>query len=327
MKIFRITALSLVLILGLNSCKKESQNQWNVEITTPAEKVEITDISKELYDPNVSSESFKAKFPWFQETVSDADFAKRRADPEEIKIYKEAAAKIDQKKLQTDLQDLFSHIRFYFPSFKSPKVFLFSSALQMIQDPIFYDAKGNQLFIDMTGFMGEGNPNYKGLEMYFQKSMNPNNIVPKVAQIFAEGFVKESPDHQKFIDMMILNGKIMILKDAFLPTYPEYLKMNYTQKQYEWAVSNEANIWNYFVENNIIFGDDHRLEDRFIAPGPFSKFYTEIDNESSPQIAIFTGWQICKEYLKQKPETKLQDFLGLDATVIFNQSGYKPKVK
>ena len=147
MKIFRITALSLVLILGLNSCKKESQNQWNVEITTPAEKVEITDISKELYDPNVSSESFKAKFPWFQGTVSDADFAKRRADPEEIKIYKEAAAKIDQKKLQTDLQDLFSHIRFYFPSFKSPKVFLFSSALQMIQDPIFYDAKGNQLFI------------------------------------------------------------------------------------------------------------------------------------------------------------------------------------
>lgn len=327
MKIFRITALSLVLILGLNSCKKESQNQWNVEITTPAEKVEITDISKELYDPNVSSESFKAKFPWFQGTVSDADFAKRRADPEEIKIYKEAAAKIDQKKLQTDLQDLFSHIRFYFPSFKSPKVFLFSSALQMVQDPIFYDAKGNQLFIDMTGFMGDGNPNYKGLEMYFQKSMNPNNIVPKVAQIFAEGFVKESPDHQKFIDMMILNGKIMILKDAFLPTYPDYLKMNYTQKQYEWAVSNEANIWNYFVENNIIFGDDHRLEDRFIAPGPFSKFYTEIDNESSPQIAIFTGWQICKEYLKQKPETKLQDFLGLDATVIFNQSGYKPKVK
>jgi hypothetical protein len=196
----------------------------------------------------------------------------------------------------------------------------------MVQDPIFYDPKGNLLFIDVTGFMGEGNPNYKGLEMYFQKSMNPNNIVPKAAQIFAEGFVKESPDHQKFIDMMILNGKIMILKDAFLPTYPEYLKMNYTQKQYEWAVANEANIWNYFVENNIIFGDDHRLEDRFIAPGPFSKFYTEIDNESSPQVGIFTGWQICKEYLKQKPEVTLQDFLNTDATVIFNQSGYKPKL-
>lgn len=327
MKIFRITVLSLGLVLALDSCKKETQNPWNVEVKTPAEKVEITDISKAFYDQNLPLDQFKAEFPWFQGTVSDADFVKRRTDEGETKIYKEAIAKIDQKKLQADLHDLFSHIKYYFPEFKSPKVYLFSSALQMVQDPIFYDVKGNLLFIDVTGFLGEGNKHYKGLEMYFQKSMNPNNIVPKVAQIFAEGFVKESPDHQKFIDTMILNGKIMILKDAFLPTYPEYLKMNYTQKQYQWAVDNEANIWNYFVENNLIFGDDHRLEDRFIAPGPFSKFYTEIDNESSPQVGVFTGWQICKEYLKEKPDTQLQDFLKTDATVIFNQSGYKPKLK
>lgn len=326
MKIFRITALSILIFLGLNSCTKEPENRWKVEVKNPAEKVEIIDISKNFYDQNFPLAQFKSEFPWFQGTVNDAEFVKRRADQGEIKIYKEAIAKIDEKKLQADLRDLFSHIKYYFPAFKSPKVFLFSSALQMVQDPIFYNPKENLLFIDVTGFMGEGNPNYKGLEMYFQKTMNPNNIVPKVAQIFAEGFVKESPDHQKFIDMMILNGKIMILKDAFLPTYPEYLKMNYTQKQYEWAVANEPNIWNYFVENNLIFGDDHRLEDRFIAPGPFSKFYTEIDNESSPQVGIFTGWQICKAYLNQKPDIKLQDFLNTDATVIFNQSGYKPKL-
>ncbi|WP_267401535.1 MULTISPECIES: gliding motility protein GldB [unclassified Chryseobacterium] len=327
MKIFRTIALSLLLVLGLSSCKKESQNQWNVEVKNPAEKVEITDISKEFYDQNVPLDQFKSKFPWFQGTVSDADFGKRRADSQEVKVYKEAIAKIDVQKLQKELHELFSHIKYYFPQFKSPKVFLFSSALQMVQDPIFYESKENLLFIDVTGFMGENNANYKGLEMYFQKSMNPNNIVPKVSQIFAEGFVKESPDHQKFIDQMMLNGKIMILQDAFLPSFPDYLKMNYTQKQYDWAVANEANIWNYFVENNLLFGDDHRLEERFLSPGPFSKFYTEIDNESSPQIGIYTGWQICKSYLKEKPETKLLDFLKMDATVIFNQSGYKPKLE
>lgn len=327
MKIFRTIALSLLLVLGLNSCKKESQNQWNVEVKTPAEKVEITDISKQFYDQNVPLDQFKTQFPWFQGSVSDADFGKRRSEASEITVYKEAIGKIDQKKLQKELQDLFSHIKYYFPQFKSPKVYLFSSALQMVQDPIFYDSKGNLLFIDVTGFMGDGNPNYKGLELYFQKSMNPQNIVPKVSQIFAESIVTESPDHQKFIDQMMLNGKIMILQDAFLPSFPDYLKMNYTQKQYEWAKGNEANVWNYFVENNLIFGDDHRLSERFLSPGPFSKFYTEIDNESSPQIGIFTGWQICKEYFKQKPETKLTDFLKMDGTTIFNQSGYKPKIK
>ncbi|MET3537123.1 gliding motility lipoprotein GldB [Chryseobacterium limigenitum] len=327
MKIFRTIALSSLLVLSLNSCKKDAQNQWNVEVKNPAEKVEITDISKQFYDSNVSLDQFKTQFPWFQGTVSDADFGKRRTDAAEVKLYKEAIGKIDQNKLQKELQELFSHIKYYFPQFKSPKVFLFSSALQMIQDPIFYDEKGNLLFIDVTGFMGDGNPNYKGLELYFQKSMNPQNIVPKVSQIFAENVVKESPDHQKFIDQIILNGKIMIVQDAFLPNFPDYLKMNYTQKQYDWTVANEANIWNYFVENNLIFGDDHRLVERFIAPGPFSKFYTEIDNESSPQVGIFAGWQVCKAYFKEKPDTKLVDFLKMDATTIFNQSGYKPKLK
>lgn len=327
MKIFRIITLSSLLVLGLNSCKKEPENQWKVEVKNTAEKVELTDISKEFYNQQMPLDQFKAKFPWFQGTVSDADFEKRRGDEAEIKIYKEAASKIDQNKLQKELQDLFSHIKYYFPKFKNPKVYLFSSALQMIQDPIFYDEKGNLLFIDVTGFMGDGNANYKGLEMYFQKSMNPQNMVPKVSRLFAENIVTASPDHQKFIDQMVLNGKIMILQDAFLPDVPDYLKINYTQKQYEWAKANEANIWNYFVESNLIFGDDHRLEERFITPGPFSKFYTEIDNESSPQIGIFTGWQICKKYLSEKPETKLTDFLKMDATVIFNQSGYKPKLK
>lgn len=325
MKIFRFIALSSILILALDSCKKDPEKLWKVEIKETAEKVEITDISKEFYDAKIPLDQFKTRFPWFQGTVSDADFEKRRADAEEIKIYKEAAGKIDQTKLQKELQGLFSHIRYYFPKFKNPKVYLFSSALQMAQDPIIYDADGNQLFIDITGFMGDGNANYKGLELYFQKSMNPQNIVPKVSQIFAENIVTESPDHQKFIDQVILNGKIMMLQDAFLPDTPDYLKMNYTQKQYEWAVANEANIWNYFVEGNLIFGDDPRLVERFITPGPFSKFYTEIDNVSSPQIGIFTGWQICKAYFKQKPETKLVDFLKLDATKIFNESGYKPK--
>lgn len=324
MKIFRIAILSSILVLSLDSCKKEQESQWKVEIEKPAEKVQVVDISKMFYDKNVPLDQFKNSFPWFQGTVPDEDFSKRRTDANEIKIYNEAIHKIDVQKLQTELQELFSHIKYYYPKFKSPKVYLFSSALQMAQDPIIYDEKTGFLFIDITGFMGDGNANYKGLEMYFQKSMNPANIVPKVSLIFAENIVTGSTE-QKFVDQLILNGKIMTLQDAFLPNFPDYLKMNYTAKQYDWAVSNEANIWNYFVENNLIFGDDPRLVERFISPGPFSKFYTEIDNESSPQIGIFTGWQICKSYLKQNPETKLLDFLKLDAQTIFNKSGYKPK--
>ena len=181
------------------------------------------------------------------------------------------------------------------------------------------------LFIDISAFMGENNPNYQGLELYFQKSMNPQNIVPKVSEVYAQFFVPRTNNHQKFIDEMIYNGKIVTLQDAFLPSFPDYLKMNYTQKQHEWAVENEVNIWNYLVEQNLLYSDDSRLVDRFIAPGPFSKFYTEIDNESTPQIGIFTGWQICKKYFQVNPDTPLQKFLDTSAQEIFTQAKYKPK--
>ena len=192
-------------------------------------------------------------------------------------------------------------------------------------EPIFYHAKENMLFIDITAFMGENNPNYKGLEQYFQKSMNPKNILPKVSLILAEYFITPTGDSQKFIDHLVYYGKLMTLQDAFLPQEPDALKMNYTPEQYEWAKANEANVWNFFVENNLVFSDDQRLNERFINPAPFSKFYTEIDNESSPQIGIFSGWQICKKFYQEKPETKLADFLKMSAQEIFNQSNYKPK--
>lgn len=325
MKFFRYVFFSGVFLWVAVSCNKKTEDHWKVEITKPAQKVEAIDISKEFYANNTSLESFKAKYPWFQGTVSDEDYALRRADTEEAKIYKDAISKIDVPKLNTDLTDLFSHVKYYFPNFKEPKVFLYSSALQGVMDPIFYHPQQNMIFIDITGFMGENNPNYKGLEQYFQVSMNPQNIVPKVSEVLAENFVEPDMDHQKFIDELIYNGKISTLQDAFLPDFPDYLKMNYSQKQYEWAKENEVNIWNFFVENNLVFSDDIQLQERFIKPGPFSKFYTEIDNESSPQVGIFIGWQICKKFFQEKPDTKLTDFLKMNAQEIFNQSNYKPK--
>jgi hypothetical protein len=124
------------------------------------------------------------------------------------------------------------------------------------------------VFIDISAFMGEGNSHYIGYENYLQTSMNPDNIVPKVAMVLAQNVVPANREHQKFIDQIIYQGKIMTLQDAFIPNIANNLKINYTPKQYDWAVANEVNVWNYFVESNIIFGEDHRLEERFILPAP-----------------------------------------------------------
>ncbi|QIG90866.1 gliding motility protein GldB [Chryseobacterium sp. POL2] len=324
-----IASLSvLALVIMTNSCKKETEKpQWEVEVKNPIAKVDMVDISGKFYDENYPLEDFKKEYPWFQGSVADKDFAERRKDEHEVAIYKEAISKIDVNKLNKDLANLFSHIKTYFPSFKAPKVFLYSTAVyyDSILNPIFYKPEENFLFIDISAFMGDKNKAYSGIDFYIQKSMNPSNIVPKVSLSFAEQMVQRRPTEQKFIDELVYNGKIQILQDIFLPDTPDFLKMNYTKEQEEWNIANEFNIWNYFVENDYLFNSDPELASRFIQPGPFSKFYTEIDNESSPQVGVWIGWQICRDYLAKNPNVKIPEFLKKNATEIFNASGYKPK--
>ena len=43
---------------------------------------------------------------------------------------------------------------------------------------------------------------------------------------------------------------------------------------------NETNIWQYFIEKQILYKTDPEWVDRFLEPAPFSKFYLQLDNES-----------------------------------------------
>lgn len=326
MKFFRILAVSAFISLFLFSCKKEPKEIWKVDIDTPKEKIEIIDISKDFYDSKIPFSEFKNKYGFFLSPGFDDNFyEKKRINPLEIQIYQKSVTPQVVTKLQKELPELFARIKHYFPKFQNPKVYVFSSATAMYQEPVMYNAKQNAMIIDLSSFLGGKSEYYKGIEDYFKSSMNPENLLPKSSEAIAYAIVPYNKAEQKFLDEMVYSGKVMILQDAFLPNVPDYLKMGATAKQYEWSTNNEADIWNYLVENDYLFSPDSRLIERFISPGPFSKFYTEIDKESSPQIGVFVGWKIGRKFFEKKPDTKLEDFLKMSATEIFNQSEYKPK--
>ena len=313
------------VIFSLFSCKKETENRWNVEIKK-SESVKITDISAEFYNEKIPFETFKNDFSFFlSPQVPDATYEKKRKDALEKRVYKMALSLNKISEMEKNLESLFAHIKFYFPQFQNPKVYIFSSATELYEEPILYVPDQNILFIDISAFMGEKSEFYEGIEHYFRKEMTPGNLIAKVSETIAADYVPATPDHNKFIDKIINYGKMLTLQDAFLPKTIDQYKIGYTKEQQSWAISNEENIYNYFVENDLIFSDDNRLDERFLTKGPFSKFYTEIDQKSSPRVGAFIGWQICRKYLAEHPDVSLQKFLQLPATQIFNNSNYKPK--
>jgi uncharacterized protein YjaZ len=83
-------------------------------------------------------------------------------------------------------------------------------------------------------------------------------------------------------------------------------------------------MWRYFIENELLYDNDQKLNNRFINPAPFSKFYLEIDNESPGRVGAWVGWQIVRSYMKNN-EVPLPELLKMSPKEIFEKSKYKPK--
>jgi uncharacterized protein YjaZ len=90
------------------------------------------------------------------------------------------------------------------------------------------------------------------------------------------------------------------------------------------AKVNESNIWQFFVERELLFETDPKLARRFINPAPFTKFNLELDAESPGRLGQYMGWQIVRAYMENN-ETDFKDMMQMDATELFNKSKFKPR--
>ena len=137
--------------------------------------------------------------------------------------------------------------------------------------------------------------------------------------------ILQPPKDRTLLSQMIYHGKKIYVKDVMLPIKSDALKMCYTDEQINWVKENEIYIWQYFIENQLLYNTSPSLQQRFIEPAPFSKFYLEIDNESPGRIGVWLGWQIIKSYISRHPKTDINEILSLPAQTIFSKSNYKPR--
>jgi hypothetical protein len=147
--------------------------------------------------------------------------------------------------------------------------------------------------------------------------------MPDVVSSFAYRNIPAFPD-RNLVSQMIFEGKKLYAKDLLLPDYTDADKIGYTSEQIKWCEENEAYMWRYFMEKEILYNDDPKLTTRFMTPAPFSKFYLEIDNDSPGRVGAWIGWQMVRSYMKNNNVT-LPELLKTNNKEIFEKSKYKPK--
>lgn len=258
---------------------------------------------------------------FFPDEYADSIFVSKLIDPLYRELYAEVQLKYrDFISVQSEIEDLFRHIKYYFPDKNIPqKVTTLISEMDYANKVIYTDSL---VLVALDLYLGEDHRFYD-FPNYFRQTFTRRQIMPDMAEAFAETVVRY-PTERTLLSQMIYYGKQLYLKDLLIPKYTNAEKIGYTEKQWQWCVENEKEMWRYFIEESLLYNTDSKLLLRFITPAPFSKFYLELDNESPGRVGIFIGWQIVRSYMNQSG-SNLDSLLSTDAKTIFETSKYKPK--
>ncbi|WP_449421131.1 gliding motility lipoprotein GldB [Psychroflexus sediminis] len=315
---FLLILLSFFLVL---SCDKDSKLNSDAE----ALDIDLEVVRFDLQFAEASPEelpALKSKYrELFPDQVPDSLWIAKMQSDLQQEINTEVQKKFTDFDEETKkIERFFKYVTHYFPNYEIPRVYTLAEEVNYRQKLVLTE---DALLISLDNYLGNQHKFYQGLSEYIAFQQDVKFLISDIASVFAKQ--KISPERSRtFLSDMIYYGKILYLKDFLMPFESNAAKIYYSEDQLKWAKANETQIWSFFVENELIYSTDIRLEDRFINLSPYSKFYLELDNESSPRIGQYIGWQIVRAYMDKYPNTSIKELLELESDVIFKKSKYKP---
>jgi hypothetical protein len=274
------------------------------------------------FDEDLSQ--LKRDFPAFFEMGQEDEVLKRRFyDPQIRELYTSVDSIYKSTKvLDADLSTAFQYFYHYFPTHDSLKLYTWVSNFENLEPVIVSE---NTLLIALDMYLGSESNFYATAPDYIKQRFDKRYIS---SDVFHAYFAENIPlsDDNSLLASMIHYGKIHYLCSKVLPSEGQEIIMSYPKNKMNWCLSNEGNIWAYFVENKLLFSSQYQNKQRFIEDAPFSKFYTSFDADSPGRIGQWVGWRIVNSYMDSHPEISFTELITeQDAQKILRESRYKPK--
>ena len=226
--------------------------------------------------------------------------------------------------LEKDFRQAFQFFKYYFPNEPlSGEVVTYISEYT-VGGFLYGD---NSIGVGLDFYLGSShpyqlyNPMNPNFSQYLVRTFNKDHIVSKSMKLLVEDKAGK-PSGNRLIDHMVHHGKELYLLDLLLPYAADSAKLEFTQKQVEWCAENEANIWAYFLSENLLYSTDWNSFRKYVEYSPNSP---GMPDAAPGRTANWLGWQIVKAYMRKHPNTTLEELIAIpDAQTIMDKSKYKP---
>jgi len=108
-----------------------------------------------------------------------------------------------------------------------------------------------------------------------------------------------------------------------LPDMPDEIIFGFKQDQMKFCRNNESKMWQYLLENDLLFNGDQLTIRKLTGEAPFTSYFT---NESPGRAAVWLGFRIVESYMMKNPGTALEKLMkDTDIQGILEKAKYSPQ--
>ncbi len=231
----------------------------------------------------------------------------------------------DLPRLRQDLHQLFRRMRYFFPDFAPPMVYTVVTGLG-------YDLmlKDSLLIVGLDYYLGSKHfktppPDPYGvpLPQYIWQRYSPESIAPHTALFLINRYAQKDLDDRRLLNEMMTWGKILYAAQRLLPQTPPHLLIGYTEQQWTDTEASAANVYRFFVEEQLFFDAGQTAKTKYIQERPFT---AELSQRAPGRLGVWLGWKIVQAYMEKNPNLSVQELMQItDAQSIFEEARYRPK--
>jgi len=197
--------------------------------------------------------------------------------------------------MRAELEKYFRYVKYYYPDYKVPTIINFIGNFGG-RELNTQDGLG----IGLNFYLGASFSYYQMPQVqevfpqYLSRKFSRQYIPVNCMAAVIDDLYPSDTDTLSLIDQIIDRGKRLYVLDKFLPGVDDTMKLGYTANQYTWCKANEGQIWNFFLQQNILYSFDPDIIKNYLTDAP----YTQNMPEASPgSIGSFVGQQIIRKYV------------------------------
>ena len=232
--------------------------------------------------------------------------------------------------IEKDLQAAAKYLKHYFPEKELPRFYTLFSEFSY-QTFIFEDQEGKDAIgIGLDMFLGDDfdykkiDPGNTAFSDYLTRTYNREHLVKKAIEMIVVDLLGQAPG-KRFVDKMIHQGKKQYILEHLLPSEPDSILWEYTAEQMDWVKAQELEMWDFFLEQNLMYETSHLKIAHYLEPAPSSKGMPEI---APGRTAVYIGYKMVRSFMNRKPDMSLRDLVAYkDSQKLMEQAKYKPPRK